>query len=117
MRLSRWDEERVQGDPRGPGGPPYSAAIRVVTPGFLTTVQDLGRFGHAHLGISASGAADPLALRAGHLLVGNAENAAALEMTLAGGEFEFESDAVVALTGSDFGVDLPLWAPIPVKAG
>jgi biotin-dependent carboxylase-like uncharacterized protein len=93
------------------------SVIRVLTPGFLTTVQDLGRFGHAHLGISASGAADPLAIRAGNLLVGNAENAAALEMTLAGGEFEFEADAVVALTGSDFGADLPLWAPIPVKAG
>jgi antagonist of KipI len=91
--------------------------IRVITPGFLTTVQDLGRFGQAHLGISASGAADPLAIRAGNLLVGNAENAAALEMTLAGGEFEFEAAAVIALTGSDFGADLPLWAPVPVNAG
>src|SRR4051794_39025601 len=77
--------------------------IRVISPGLQTTVQDLGRFGWAHFGISASGAADPLALRAGNLLVGNAENAAALEMTLMGGVFEFESDAVIALTGSDFG--------------
>lgn len=91
--------------------------INVLTPGFLTTVQDLGRFGHAHFGISASGAADPLALRAGNLLVGNAENAAALEMTLVGGEFEFEADAVIAIIGSDFGADLPLWTPIPIKAG
>jgi antagonist of KipI len=91
--------------------------IRVISPGFLTTVQDLGRFGYAHLGISASGAADPLALRAGNLLVGNAENAAALEMTLVGGAFEFEADAVVALTGSDFGADLPLWSAFEVKAG
>ena len=89
----------------------------MLTPGFLTTVQDLGRFGHALRGISASGAADPLALRAGNLLVGNAENAAALEMTLVGGEFEFEGDAVIALTGSDFGADLPRWAPVPVTAG
>ena len=79
--------------------------IHVIAPGFLTTVQDLGRFGYAHFGISASGAADPLALRAGNLLVGNAENAAALEMTLTGGEFAFEGAAVIALTGSDFGVD------------
>ena len=63
----------------------------------------MGRAGWAHLGVSASGAADALALRAANLLVGNAENAAALEMTLVGGAFEFESDAVVALTGSDFG--------------
>ena len=91
--------------------------IRVVSPGFQTTVQDLGRHGYAHLGVSASGAADELALRAANLLAGNAENAAALEMTLAGGEFEFESDAVVALTGSDFGANIPLWRAHEVKAG
>jgi antagonist of KipI len=91
--------------------------IHVITPGFLTTVQDLGRFGWAHFGISASGAADALALRAGNLLVGNAENAAALEMTLVGGEFQFEGDAVVALTGSDFGGGIPSWTPVLVKSG
>ena len=93
------------------------SGIRVLAPGFLTTVQDLGRFGHAHRGISASGAADALALRAGNLLVGNAENAPALEMTLTGGEFEFEEDALIALTGSDFGAGVPMWEPVPVKAG
>jgi antagonist of KipI len=77
----------------------------------------LGRFGYAHFGISASGAADPLALRAGNLLVGNAENAAALEMTLVGGAFEFETAAVIALTGSDFSAGLPLWTAVEVKAG
>jgi antagonist of KipI len=91
--------------------------IRVVSPGYLTTVQDLGRFGWAHFGVSASGAADPFALRAGNLLVGNAENAPALEMTLLGGAFEFESDAVIALTGSDFSAGLPLWTAVNVKAG
>jgi len=91
--------------------------IRVISPGTQTTVQDLGRFGWAHFGVSASGAADPLALRAGNLLVGNAENAAALEMTLVGGAFEFESDAVIALTGSDFGAGLPLWSAVEIKAG
>jgi antagonist of KipI len=93
------------------------SAIRVLAPGFLTTIQDLGRFGHAHRGISASGAADPVALRAGNLLVGNAENAPALEMTLTGGEFEFEADVVIALTGSDFGAGIPLWTPVEMKSG
>jgi len=93
------------------------SSIRVVSPGFLTTVQDLGRFGWAHFGVSASGAADPLALRAGNLLVGNADNAAALEMTLTGGEFEFERAATIALTGSDFSPDLPLWTAVEVEAG
>jgi biotin-dependent carboxylase-like uncharacterized protein len=91
--------------------------IHVIAPGFLTTVQDLGRFGWAHYGISASGAADALAMRAGNLLVGNAENAAALEMTLTGGEFQFEGDAVVALTGSDFGGGVPQWTAVEIKSG
>src|SRR5436190_16793112 len=91
--------------------------IRVVAPGLQTTVQDLGRFHWAHFGVSASGAADPLALRAGNLLVGNAENAPALEMTLAGATLEFEAAAVIALTGSDFGSGLPLWTAVEVKPG
>ncbi|HUP04211.1 MAG TPA: biotin-dependent carboxyltransferase family protein [Bryobacteraceae bacterium] len=91
--------------------------IRVLTPGFQTTVQDLGRFGFAHLGVSASGAADAFALRAANRLVGNAETAAGLEMTLTGGEFEFESEAVVALAGSDFGANAPMWAPVRMAAG
>jgi antagonist of KipI len=91
--------------------------IHVLAPGFLTTVQDLGRFGFAHFGISASGAADPLALRAGNLLVGNAENAPALEMTLTGGEYLFEGPAVIALTGADFGSSVPMWRPVEISNG
>ena len=113
----------VQPLPDGRGSDPHSeprplgSGFRVLSPGLQTTVQDLGRFGYTHFGVSASGAADPLALRAGNLLVGNAENAAALEMTLLGGSFEFEVDAVIALTGSDFGAGLPLWTAIEIKAG
>ena len=92
-------------------------SIRVIAPGFQTSVQDLGRFGYAHLGVAASGAADALALRAGNLLVGNAENAAALEMTLVGATFEFQTAAVVALTGSDFAAGLPLWTALEIAAG
>lgn len=91
--------------------------IRVVAPGLQSTVQDLGRYRWAHFGVSASGAADALALRAGNLLVGNAENAAAIEMTLTGATFAFERDAVIALTGSDFDAGLPLWSAVEVKAG
>lgn len=91
--------------------------VRVLSPGMLTTVQDLGRFGWCHFGVSASGAADPLAARAGNLLVGNAENAAVLEMTLVGGAFEFEDETTIALTGSDFAAGLPLWAPVSIPAG
>lgn len=89
--------------------------VLVHTPGFQTTVQDLGRPGYAHLGISASGAADALSLRLGNRLLGNPEGAAALEMTLTGGSFEFDRDTRVVLAGSDFG--LPPWTVLEVKAG
>ena len=96
--------------------------VHVINPGFQTTIQDLGRFGYAHLGISSSGAADALSLRIGNLLVGNPEDAPALEMTLVGGEFEFEESSVIALTGSDFepalnGQSIPLWASVKVRSG
>jgi len=92
-------------------------SLLIVEPGFQTTVQDLGRFGYAHLGVSASGAADALALRAANLLVGNSENAPALEMTLTGVTVRFERAAVIALTGSDFGAGSPLWKAVDVSAG
>jgi biotin-dependent carboxylase-like uncharacterized protein len=91
--------------------------IKVLSPGFLSTCQDLGRPGYAHLGISASGAADALSLRWGNLLVGNPQGAAALEMTLVGGSFEFSCPATIALTGSEFTADVPWCSAFDVKAG
>lgn len=96
--------------------------IHVQAPGMLTTVQDLGREGFGPLGVSPSGAADAIALRIGNRLVGNAEGAAGLEMTLHGGTFAFPEGAVVALTGSDFGAMLdeapvPAWASFEAKPG
>lgn len=96
--------------------------IHVISPGFVTTVQDLGRYGYAHLGVSASGAADRLSLRMGNALLGNPESAAALEMTLAGGAFEFDSETSVVFTGSDFnaqfeGNSVPPYVPFRVRAG
>jgi antagonist of KipI len=78
-------------------------SLVVESPGLLTTVQDLGRPGFGPLGVSPSGAADPVALRLGNLLVGNEPNDAGLEMTLLGGTFVFPEGAAVALTGADFG--------------
>ena len=80
--------------------------IEVQAPGLLTTVQDLGREGFGPMGVSPSGAADRLALRIGNRLASNAEGAAALEMTLLGGTFEFPDGAVLSLAGSDFGATL-----------
>lgn len=96
--------------------------IQVQTPGLLTTVQDLGREGFGPMGVSPSGAADPIALRIGNRLAGNAEGAAGLEMTLLGGTFVFPEGAILALTGSDFGATLDgepvvLWTSIEARRG
>jgi len=96
--------------------------IQVQSPGLLTTVQDLGREGFGPLGVSPSGAADPISLRIGNRLVANPESAAALEMTLLGGAFLFPQGATIALTGSDFGATLDgarldLWKSTEVTPG
>jgi len=74
--------------------------VRVLKPGLFTTVQDRGRFGYAHLGISAAGAADALSLRIANLRVGNDENAPVLEMTLLGATLEFRQRAIIAISGA-----------------
>jgi antagonist of KipI len=81
-------------------------SIIVEAAGLLTTVQDLGRHGFGPIGVSPAGAADTLSLRLGNRLVGNPENAAALEMTLLGGSFRFPQGAIAALAGSNFGASL-----------
>ncbi|WP_338450029.1 biotin-dependent carboxyltransferase family protein [Niallia oryzisoli] len=74
--------------------------IEVMEPGLWTTVQDMGRHGQYHLGVSPSGAADKYSYMIGNLLVGNPEHLAALEMTLIGGEYTFQKDSIIALTGA-----------------
>ena len=61
-----------------------SALLEILSPGPLTTVQDLGRPGWAHIGVPGSGAADQRALTLANRLVGNPEGAAALETTYGG---------------------------------
>ena len=76
--------------------------LLVMHPGALSTVQDLGRPGYGSAGVAPSGAMDPWALRAANVLVGNKEDAAAIEFTMHGPTIAFEDDTVVALTGSRF---------------
>ena len=74
--------------------------IRVLKPGLQTTVQAGPRRGMRHLGVPASGAADPLALALANRLVGNAPLTPALESTLTGVSLRFEGDGFVAITGA-----------------
>ncbi len=98
------------------------SSLVVESPGLLTTVQDFGRVGYGPLGISASGAADPIALRLGNLVLGNEAGASGLEMTLLGGTFSFPEGAIAALTGADFGATIDghsveMWTPLTIPPG
>jgi biotin-dependent carboxylase-like uncharacterized protein len=96
--------------------------VEVIYPGPLTTIQDLGRPGWAHIGVPRSGAADRESLKLANRLVGNDEGAAALETTLAGPRLLFNADARVALTGAEVSPRLderlvPMNSAIEVHAG
>ncbi|MFE6127996.1 biotin-dependent carboxyltransferase family protein [Streptomyces sp. NPDC056437] len=97
-------------------------AIAVVRAGALSTVQDLGRPGHAHLGVPRSGALDPPAARTVNRLVGNAEGAAVLETTLNGCALRPRCAVTVAVGGAPCPVTVDgrpvAWgAPVRVGAG
>jgi antagonist of KipI len=96
--------------------------IRIVEPGVLTTVQDLGRPGLGRYGVAPGGALDRGALIAGNRLLGNEPGEAALEITLVGPVIDFTSEAIIALTGADLGARLngapvSLWRPVLVRSG
>lgn len=84
---------------------PAAGSVEVVSPGVLTLVQDRGRPGLAAVGVGRSGAADRGALRLANRLVGNADDAAVLEVLLGGLEIRFRQAGVVALTGAE----APAW--------
>jgi antagonist of KipI len=95
--------------------------VRVLAPGAMT-VQDRGRTGWRHLGVGQAGALDAYSHALANLLVGNAADAATLEITLAGPTLAFAKDAVVAVCGADVdmrvdGIELPGWRPIGLPGG
>src|SRR5512145_3088076 len=97
-------------------------SIRVIKPGWCTTVQDLGRHGYQQYGVSVSGAMDRLALVIANRLVRNPDAAAALEITLVGPELLFEQAAVFAITGADLSpaIDsqgVSMWTTAAIPAG
>ncbi len=86
-------------------------SITVLSPGLLTTVQDLGRTGYQQFGVSVSGAMDPRSCTIANLLVGNPGNTGTLECTLMGGEYRFEVATHFAIAGGDLS---PILAGNPI---
>jgi biotin-dependent carboxylase-like uncharacterized protein len=103
------------------------AALVVLDPGPLATVQDLGRPGHGALGVAVSGAADALSLRVANRLAGNPDGAAAVEVTLRGGAWRFEDDTTFVLSGAEMPAllegarerrtEVPRWTAVSARAG
>ncbi|BCW81737.1 5-oxoprolinase/urea amidolyase family protein [Arthrobacter sp. NicSoilC5] len=94
---------------------PATAGLAVRKPGLQATIQDLGRPGYASLGVSSAGAMDRAALRRANRLVGNAEDAAGIELLFGGLELEALSDQVLAVTGAE--VPLGITPPEDAAAG
>lgn len=96
--------------------------IRVLKPGMLTTVQDLGRVGYQSQGFSVAGVMDVRSFKIANLLVDNPENEPVLEFTLIGPTLEFTSDTIIAITGGNFnptinGEPAPMYTAIYMHRG
>lgn len=96
--------------------------VTILKPGLLTTVQDLGRRDYRIYGVSVSGVMDPLSFRLGNILVGNNENAAAIEITMMGPTIKFESKTAFTITGGNLspilnGKSIDMWKVILAEAG
>jgi antagonist of KipI len=72
----------------------------------LTTVQDLGRWGHQDTGVPVAGPMDAFSHRLANGLAGNPDTAAALEVTLLGPELEPDADVTCALAGAEFSLEV-----------
>ncbi|MES3007697.1 MAG: biotin-dependent carboxyltransferase family protein [Pseudomonadota bacterium] len=81
---------------------PVGAFIEVIRCGALTTIQDAGRHGFRHLGVSQTGALDPIAMQQANLLLGNAPDAAVLEISVGPLVLHFPQDCAIAMSGSGF---------------
>lgn len=96
--------------------------LSVTKPGMLTSVQDLGRWGYQASGVPVAGAMDLPALRIGNVMLGNDENAAALEVTLMGPELAVSGDGLAAFAGAELGFsvngkEIGSWKAVTLKDG
>ncbi|TQV72854.1 biotin-dependent carboxyltransferase family protein [Aliikangiella marina] len=76
--------------------------IKILKPGLLTTIQDIGRHGEMCHGIAHSGAMDHLSMKLANWLVNNPLDAPVLEITIIGPTIQFSKPMSIAVCGADF---------------
>jgi biotin-dependent carboxylase-like uncharacterized protein len=97
-------------------------SIKVISPGLLMSVQDLGRPEARRYGVAPGGALDPFALAAANQLVGNPPGLAGIEITAGGATLQLHRSMTIALAGADLGASLNdrpmlLWTAVRARAG
>lgn len=86
--------------------------VKVLKPGFYSTIQDMGRFGYQKYGVPYSGVMDTYAVKVANMLLGNDENAAVLEMTMTGPTLWFEDETIICLSGANMS---PMLNHVPIN--
>jgi KipI family sensor histidine kinase inhibitor len=92
-------ETLQEAEPPPPEPEALTDSIRIIEPGALSSIQDHGRWGRQHLGVSPGGAVDPVLASIANRLVGNPDEAAVIECTMTGPVLQFYIDARVAWVG------------------
>ncbi|PTT67233.1 carboxyltransferase domain-containing protein [Arthrobacter sp. HMWF013] len=91
-------------DPGSPAesvtGADVPSGLRILSPGLQSLIQDLGRPGHAGLGVSAAGALDRASVRRANRIVGNQPSAAVVESVAGGLRIQAVGDQVLAVAGA-----------------
>jgi biotin-dependent carboxylase-like uncharacterized protein len=95
---------------------------KILNPGMLCTIQDLGRKGYYSIGMPNSGAFDQRSFKYSNAILKNNANDAGIEVLWGGLRLVFMEETIIAITGADMHpkVDdaaVPMWRPIEVKKG
>ncbi len=96
--------------------------VKVIKPGFFSTIQDFGRMGCQHYGVPYSGVMDSYSASIANAILGNNKNAAVIEMTMTGATLQFNCDTIICISGADMSPQLNSnkikpHKSIPVKTG
>ncbi|MBU2525330.1 MAG: biotin-dependent carboxyltransferase family protein [Bacteroidetes bacterium] len=96
--------------------------LKVIHPGFYTTIQDAGRFGYRDIGVPVSGYMDAFAARFANALLGNHPDDAVMEISLKGPTLKFGINTRAVTYGAEAQLKLDgeiraHFIPFPIKAG